>query len=219
MKWDSSPRLFRSYMAQSPGGITQLLMAWQAGDETAREQVFSLFYEPLRQLARQQRRNWSGSNTLNATALVHELYEKLSKQNLIVVKDRAHFTLIAAKALRHILINYAKSKQRKRRGGDWVRVTLDTYIEESSIMTQEVDEILAIHEALFDLAQLNERLVQVVEMHFFAGLTYDEIAATLGVTKRTVTRDWAKAKIWLRRALQEQPIYTCETSDPEGEMR
>lgn len=206
-------------MALSPGDITQLLMAWQAGDETAREQLFSLLYEPLRQLARQQRHNWSGSNTLNATALVHELYEKLAKQNLIEINDRAHFTLIAAKALRHILINYAKSKQRKRRGGHLVRVTLDTYIEESSILTQQVDELLAIHEALFHLAQLNARLVQVVELRFFAGLTYDEIAATLGVTKRTVTRDWAKAKIWLRRALQEQPMYTYETSDSGREKR
>ncbi len=201
-------------MVPSQGVITQLLVAWKSGDETARDQLFSMLYEPLRQLARQQRRPWNGNNTLNTTALVHELYEKLSQQGLIEARDRAHFTLIAAKAFRHIMINYIKSKQRIRRGGHLVKVPLDRVKEEVSAQTQQIDELLAIHDALSHLAQLNERLVHVVELHFFAGLTYDEIAVTLGITKRTVTRDWAKAKTWLRHALREQPIH--DTSDLES---
>ena len=191
-------------MPPSPGTITHLLVAWRAGDETAKDQLFALLYEDLRLIAREQRKKWRGSSTLNTTALVHELYEKFSRQGLIEATDRLHFTLLVAKALRHILIDYAKSKRRRRRGGHLVRVPLDLLEKEPSMLTQQVDEILTIDMALRHLAAFNERLAHVVELRFFAGLTYDEIAELLGVTKRTITSDWAKAKAWLQWAMQEQ---------------
>lgn len=182
--------------------ITELLVSWREGDEGAKDQLFQAMYSELRQLAHQQRRQWRGNHTMNTTALVHELYIKLEGQSRIQARDRAHFNLIAGKALRHILVDYAKKWRRQKRGGDAPKLSLDDAPESALLMEVQVDEVLGIDRALTRLGELNERLVQVVEMHFFGGFTYEEVAAALGVSKKTVSRDWTKARAWLRQELQ-----------------
>ena len=179
-----------------------MLVAWRAGDKTAKDQLFTLLYEDLLQIAREQRKNWRGSNTLNTTALIHELYVRLSRQGMVRAEDRGQFNRFVAKALRYILINYAKAQGRQRRGGDWTKVPLDALPrKEIGTLEMQMEESLMIDMALSKLETLDARLADVVEMHFYAGLTYEEIAQSLGVTKRTVTRDWAKAKVLLSQIM------------------
>ena len=183
-----------------------MLVAWRAGDDTAKDQLFALLYEDLRQIARQQRNRWRGGNTLNTTALLHELFLKLSQQEAVRAEDRGQFNRFVAKALRRILINYTEARGRQRRGGDLVKVPLDELDEEEEgALAGQMDELLLIEAALSKLAALDARLAEMVELHFYAGLTYDEIAASLGVSKRTVTRDWARAKVWLHWMLRDPP--------------
>ena len=191
-------------MESPKGAVTELLVAWQAGDETAKDQLFVLLYEDLYRMARQQRDQWRGDNTLNTTALLHELFLKLSRQGVVRAEDRGQFNRFVAKALRHILMDYAKTRGRQRRGGGVVKVPLNAFYENAVVALDAQQEVLfMMDEALAKLAVLNTRLSDVVELRFYAGLTYDEIALSLGITKRTVTRDWAKAKVWLHRILRE----------------
>ena len=191
-------------MGSSEGVVTQLLAAWRAGDETAQERLFALLYRDLHQIAHEQRKKWRGNSTLNTTALLHELYVSLSQQGQVRAEDRGQFNRFAAKALRRILMNYARSRGQQRRGGGWVQVPLDTLSEEEvQTLDLEVEEFLRIDMALSKLAAIDARLAEVVELRFYAGLTHDEIARSLGITKRTVTRDWAKAKMWLYRIMRE----------------
>lgn len=187
-----------------PGTITHLLAAWQAGDDDAKGQLFALLYEELHQIARQQRLEWRGGSTLNTTALVHELYLKLSRQGAVRAEDRGQFNRLIAKTLRHILIDYARAKGGQRRGGGVVKVPLDAFDENVVVaLDEQVDDLLTIDAALLTLARMDARLSDVVELRFYGGLTYDEIALSLGLTKRTVTRDWAKAKVLLYQILNE----------------
>ena len=188
-------------MGPEGGAITQLLVAWQAGDETAKDQLFAFLYQDLHRIAHKQRNRWRGSSTLNTTALLHELYLKLSRQGAVRAEDRGQFNRFVAKALRRILIDYARAQGRQRRGGAQVKIPLDE--GEALTIAMPVKELLHIDMALSRLAVLDARLADVVELRFYAELTYDEIAMTLGITKRTVTRDWAKAKMWLHRMLNE----------------
>ena len=191
-------------MVPEGGIVTQLLVAWRAGDETAKDELFALLYEDLRLIAREQRGKWRGSNTLNTTALIHELYVRLSQQGAVRAEDRGQFNRFVAKAMRRILMNYARAQGRQHRGGGWIKIPLDALSEEEAeTLEMRLEEWLMIDEALSKLAVLDPRLADVVELHFYAGLTYDEIARTLGITKRTVTRDWAKAKMWLHRIINE----------------
>ncbi len=191
-------------MGLERGTVTQLLIAWRAGDETAKDQLFAVLYQDLHRIAHEQRNKWRGSNTLNTTVLLHELYVKLSRQGAVQAEDKGQFNRFVAKALRRILIDYARAQGRQRRGGDWIKVPLDKIDEREALKTEmSVEELLLIDMALSRLAVLDARLADVVELRFYAELTYEEIAMTLGVTKRTVTRDWAKAKMWLHRMLNE----------------
>ncbi|HKN66786.1 MAG TPA: sigma-70 family RNA polymerase sigma factor [Gemmatimonadaceae bacterium] len=179
--------------------ITAQLQAWVAGEPTARETLFPLVYDELRRIAhRQLQREWDG-HTLDTTALVHEAYLKLVDQTRAGFTDRAHFFAVAANAMRRILVDYARRYLADKRGGAPRRVTLT---DDMLVAEERADTLLAINEALLELSRIDERLSSVVECRFFGGLTEEETAEVLGVTARTVRRDWTKAKGWLHRTLK-----------------
>lgn len=179
--------------------ITAQLQAWAAGEPTARETLFPLVYEELRRIAhRQLQREWEG-HTLDTTALVHEAYLKLVDQTRAGFTDRAHFFAVAANAMRRILVDYARRYLADKRGGAPRRVTLT---DDMLVAEERADTLLAINDALLELSRIDERLSKVVECRFFGGLTEEETAEVLGVTARTVRRDWTKAKGWLHRTLK-----------------
>lgn len=179
--------------------ITAQLQAWVAGEPTARETLFPLVYDELRRIAhRQLQREWQG-HTLDTTALVHEAYLKLVDQTRTDFTDRAHFFAVAANAMRRILVDYARRYLADKRGGAPRRVTLT---DDMLVAEERADTLLAINDALLELSRIDERLSQVVECRFFGGLTEEETGEVLGVTARTVRRDWTKAKGWLHRTLK-----------------
>jgi RNA polymerase sigma factor (TIGR02999 family) len=178
--------------------ITAHLQAWAAGEPAARETLFPLVYDELRRIAhRQLQREWQG-HTLDTTALVHEAYLKLVDQTRAGFTDRAHFFAVAANAMRRILVDYARRYLADKRGGAPRRVTLT---DDMLVAEERADTLLAINDALDELSRIDERLSRVVECRFFGGLTEEETAEVLGVTARTVRRDWTKAKGWLHRTL------------------
>lgn len=178
--------------------ITTQLRAWQAGDPSARERLFPLVYDELRLIAHRQLQRERPGHTLDTTALVHEAYLRLAGSTSQDFSDRAHFFAMAATAMRRILVDYARRYRTEKRGDAPRRVSLtDTML----VAEERADTLLAVDEALGELARIDPRLSRVVECRFFAGLTEEETAETLGVTSRTVRRDWTKAKGWLLRTL------------------
>lgn len=180
-------------------GVTDQLLAWRAGDALAGERFFETVYEQLRRIAHRQLGMERVDRTLDTNALVHEAYLKLVDQTRVEWNDRAHFFAVAAQAMRRILVDNARRAKAVRHGGDFQRVSLD---DQAAAMARG-ESLLALDDALDRLAGLNERLSRVVECRYFAGLTEDETAAALGVTTRTVQRDWLKARAWLYLELQE----------------
>jgi RNA polymerase sigma factor (TIGR02999 family) len=182
-----------------PADITAQLQAWAAGELAARETLFPLVYDELRRIAhRQLQREWQ-RHTLDTTALVHEAYLKLVDQTRVDFTDRAHFFGVAANAMRRILVDYARRYLAEKRGGAPRRVTLT---DDMLVADERADTLLSINDALDELSRIDERLSRVVECRFFGGLTEEETAEVLGVTARTVRRDWTKAKGWLHRTLR-----------------
>lgn len=160
--------------------------------------LMPLVYEHLRQIARRQRRV-RGGETLNTTALVHEAYLKLADQSRVSWSDRAHFLALASVAMRHVLVDHAKARLTQKRGGALQRVVT---LENALVADDEQPEaLLEINDALDRLATVDARLARVVECRFFGGLSEDETGEALGITTRTVQRDWVKARMLLRRAL------------------
>lgn len=191
-------------MAPDPSSkapVTQLLHAWSRGDRAALDQLVPLVHADLRRLAGQRERQMAGSPgaTLQATALVNEVYLKLVHAGGIEFRDRAHFFAISATLMRQILIDAARHRNRDKRGGGWQRVSLHDG-EMGRIHTDET--LLALDQALDRLAQTETRKARVVELRFFGGMTNDEIAEVTGVSTDTVKRDWAFAKLWLARELK-----------------
>jgi RNA polymerase sigma factor (TIGR02999 family) len=176
------------------GHVTGALSRLQAGEAGAFDQLVALIYKDLRRLARRQLRVLPPGQTLSTTGLVHEAYLKLRAQRGAPWRDRGHFFAVAARAMRHILIDYAKRRRRQKRGDGQVPVTLD---EATMAVTREAEHLIAVDEALGRLAALEPRLAQVVECRFFAGLSDEETAEALGVSPRTVQRDWVQARAWL----------------------
>jgi RNA polymerase sigma factor (TIGR02999 family) len=173
--------------------ITGLLGSWRAGDRDAFDRIFPIVYEELRILARRQLQRAGGSPTLQTTALLHEAYVKLVQQSRATVEDRGHFFALAARAMRHILVDHARKRGAAKRGADR-DVTL---ADEPSAATAQADEILEIDRALERLEAVDPRLGRVVEMRFFGGMSVEETADALAVSPRTVKRDWQKAKAFL----------------------
>jgi len=180
----------------APGDITRVLQAAAAGDRAALDRVLPLLYEDLRRLARRQLAREQGPRTIQPTTLVHEAYLKLAG-NAPRARDRAHLLAIAAHAMRQVLVDHARERRAAKRGPEWVRTTIT-----DAVSTTELDSegLLALNDAL---ERLEPRQRQVVECRFFAGLDDAEIAEALGVTTRTVRRDWVKARAWLNRWLSE----------------
>jgi len=177
------------------GEVTRLLHSARGGDRDAYDRLFALAYEDLRVVARKQLRGARDAEAVRTTELVHELYMKLADQAAPAYENRAHFYAIAARAMRQLLVDLARHRQAAKRGGDWARTTLSGKQVPAEV---RLDEVLALDELL---GRLDERQRQVVEYRFYGGLTEDEIAVVLGVSTRTVQREWMKARAWLYREL------------------
>lgn len=185
-----------------------MLLDWRNGRAEAPDGLFPRVYDELRRIARGQlRRAWS-MDTLNTTSLVHEAYIKLVDQTQAQWQDRAHFFAVSATAMRHIMLNYAEKKSARKRGRDWRRVTFDEALLTAG---ERAETLIALNDALKELASLDARLATIVEYRFFGGLTEGEIGCVLGVTERTVRREWAKAKAFLSQSLAA-PVNCAEVA-------
>ena len=180
--------------------ITRILKDWSAGDADAAARLMPLVYEELRTLARNYLARERGDHTLQPTALVHEAYLRLGGTSGADWKDRAHFYGVAARLMRQILVDHARSHNAAKRGGLQTRVALD---DAGELPGEQTLEIIALDTALKDFAQTYPRKSDVVELKFFGGLEAKEIAEVLKVSEKTVLRDWSFAKLWLYRALTE----------------
>lgn len=178
--------------------VTQLLMQWSKGDQTALGNLMPIVYDELRQMAKRFMKRQDSGHTMQTTELIHEAYLKLAGNEEKDWKNRAHFFGVAAQAMRHILVDYARSKKSQKRGGLKRKITL---IENAFVSNERSEEIVALDEALSKLAELDERKSHVVEMKFFAGLNFEEIAEVLQMSVITIKRDWSFAKNWLSKEI------------------
>jgi len=181
----------------APEDITRWLSRMQEGDADALDQVVRLLYAELREMARHKLRDERGGHTLSATALVNEAYVKLARHDRIDAGSRTRFFAVAARTMRRVLVDYARTRKRLKRGGGVAPIPLEEV--EPFLSLEEADEILALDDALERLAALNPRGAEVVEQRFYAGLSVEETAELLGVSTKTVQRDWIAARAWLRK--------------------
>jgi len=179
--------------------ITGLLVDWGNGDEAALDELIPLVYDELRRLAASYMRRESQGNTLQTSALINEAYLRLVDQKNVQLQNRAQFFGFAAQLMRRILVDHARSRSRIKRGGGVQMVSL----AEQAVISNDVAEVIALDDALKNLAEMDPRKAQIVEMKFFGGLTNEEVAEVLKVTSRTVEREWRKAKAWLHRAISK----------------
>jgi RNA polymerase sigma-70 factor (ECF subfamily) len=177
--------------------LTPFLKSLSAGEPQALDHVVFVLYDELRSLARGRLRNERAGHTLQATALVNEVYLRLSRENRISAESRTRFMAVASNTMRRVLVDYARSRQRVKRGGDAERVPLESV--EQVLSEEEADEILALENAMERLARGNPRGARVVELRFFAGLSMEEIAELMELSSKTVQRDWVVARAWLRK--------------------
>jgi RNA polymerase sigma-70 factor (ECF subfamily) len=180
--------------------VTELLVAWSNGDETALDKLIPLIYAELHRLARRHMRQAGPGHTLQTTALVNEAYLRLVRQQQVNWQNRAHFFAVSAKSMRHILVDMARGRGRQRRGGDAVQLSLD---EAFLFSPGRAAELVALDEALTSLAALDERKSRIVELRFFGGLTLEETAEVLTVSHATVEREWKRARAWLSSELNQ----------------
>jgi RNA polymerase sigma factor (TIGR02999 family) len=191
--------------SESQAAIHDLLDRLDRGDRSALDELFPIVYSELNALAHRLRLKWQGDYTLNTTALLHEGYLKLAKQHTLHAETRTHFLALASKAMRHILVNYARDRRAQKRGGDLTRVTFADSVFAGTPMalnTQQAEKLVALDDALDELEDVDPRQGKVVECRFFGGMTVEETAEALGVSARTVKRDWAIAQAWLQRAIE-----------------
>jgi RNA polymerase sigma factor (TIGR02999 family) len=181
-----------------PEDIETLLGRIRGGDKAAFDDLLPLVYPELHRIAERYFRRERRDHTLQPTALVNEAYLRLANQRLADCRDRAHFLGVAAFLMRRILVSHARGHQSAKRGNNAEPITLD---DAMAAVEQRAEEVLAINEALSRLAELDERQARLVEMHFFGGMTFEEIADVLGISVPTVKRHWASARAWLSREL------------------
>src|SRR5262245_10123573 len=174
--------------------VTELLLQWSHGDNAALAELTPLVYEELRRVAHHHLSGQRRDHTLQTTALVSEAYLRLADQTNPQWQNRAHFFAVAARAMRQILVSYARSQQSQKRGGGALKVELD---QAAIVSPEQSEEIVDLHEALERLAALDSRKAQVVELKYFGGLNYNEMAEVLKISRVTVRRDWEFAKVWL----------------------
>lgn len=179
--------------------VTQLLENWRHGDRAALDALLPLVYGELRQIAARYLRQERAGHTLQGTALVHEAYCRLIRQDLPDLQNRAHFYAVAATVMRQILVDHARGRAALKRGGGALTVALDA-VDETPLPL--APDVLALDDALVTLARMDPQQGRIVELKFFAGLSNEEAAAALGVSVSTVKRDWVTARAWLYRELQ-----------------
>lgn len=185
-----------------PDNVTELLLAHQQGDQQAFERLLPLIYEDLKRVAARQRRRARSGDTLNTTALVHDAYLHLVDASSSTWEGRAHFFAIAARAMRHILIDHARERAAHKRGGDWQRVELAVEALPLRVGgSLQIETLLALDHAFEALAAVSNRLVQVAECRLFAGMSDRETSEALSIPLRTVQRDWQRARAWLQHEL------------------
>ena len=185
-------------MTPSQKSITQLLKEWRDGDETALDRLVPLVYEELRRLAHHYMRRERPGHTLQTTALVNEVYLRLVDHKGMRWQNRAHFYAVAAQAMRRILIDHARSRNYLKRGGDVKMIQLE---EAATVVQKQAADLIALDDALSELAAIDPRKSKIVEMRYFGGMSVEETAEALDVSPVTVMRDWSTAKAWLLRAL------------------
>lgn len=186
-------------MTESPNQVTQLLIAWGNGDQAALDQLMPLVYSELHRLAHRHIKKERPGHTLQTSALLNEAYLRLVDQRDVHWNSRAHFFSMAAQMMRRILVDYARSRRFAKRGGNAQQVSFN---EELLVSRQLSADVIEVHEALNELANIDERKSKVVELKFFGGLSNEETAQILGVSPGTVMRDWTLAKAWLRLAMK-----------------
>jgi RNA polymerase sigma-70 factor (ECF subfamily) len=184
-------------VALSPNEVTRLLVDWGNGDQAALEELIPLVYDELRRMAGRYMRRETQGHTLQTSALVNEAYLKLVDQKSVKWQNRAHFFGVASQLMRRILVDHARSRSRAKRGGKTRMISLAG----QAVLSKESSEVIALDEALKQLAEMDPRKGRIVEMKFFGGLTTEEAAEVLNITSRTVEREWRKARAWLNRAL------------------
>ena len=186
-------------MTPSPKEVTDLLNDWGNGDQEALNRLMPLVYDELHRLASRYLRHERVGHTLQTTALVHEAYLKLVDQKKANWHNRVQFFAAAAKVMRHVLVDYARSRKAAKRGGDYCRLSLD----EAAISSQDKDaDLLVLNEALDNLAAIDPQQSRVVELRVFGGLTVEDTAEALGISARTVKREWSMAKAWLHQQIK-----------------
>lgn len=190
--------LIDSSLGETPD-LTALIRRAQLGDAGAAEALFEATYPELRRLARARLRSGSRGTLLDTTSLVHEWYARFVRTSRMRIEDRAHFMRYAGRAMRAVIVDFARRRRAGRRGGGAGRDCLAIQAAEGAAAGAE--QILRVHEALDELARVEPRMAQVVELRYFVGLTEAEIGAALGVTDRTVRREWEKARLLLAEAL------------------
>ena len=186
--------------------VTQLLEAVRGGNDSALNDLFPLVYEELRALAHRKRQAWHGDYTLNTTALVHEAYLKLAGQSRADWQSRAHFFGVAARAMRQILIDYARRRRAQKRGGDRSKTTFDEMKlgdGQIALSDDNADALMILDEALKRLEKISERQSRIVECRFFGGMTIEETAEVVGISTATVKRSWNLAQVWLFQEMKK----------------
>ena len=187
----------------TPGDMTGLLRAWSAGDQDAGDKLIPLVYEELRRQAARYLTRERSDHTLRPTAVVNEAYLRLAQQRRVVWHDRAQFFAVAATAMRRLLVDYARQHDAEKRGA-WCTIALEDGSSIALVPAPDLD-ILALNDALADLATLDPLRARMIELRFFAGLTTEETAEALGVSTATVTRGWRVARAWLHARLAQRP--------------
>ena len=188
-------------MASQEAPVSELLRSWGRGDLQARERLLPLVYRELKKRAAVYLRGERRDHTLQPTALVHETYLRLFGEDPVAWQNRDHFFGIAARVMRQILVDHARAHQAAKRAGAGIRVALDDHIGAS----RPVDwDILALNEALDELVRLDPRQAQIVELRYFGGMSEQEVAAVMSLSRATVTREWQTARAWLFRRLQPE---------------
>lgn len=182
-----------------PGDVTVLLSAWREGDQRALEKLIPIVYSDLRRIAARYMRCENDGHTLQATALVHEAYLRLTRERDRTWESRAHFFAVAAQIMRNLLVDHARTLARAKRGGGAVEVSLEAVADFSGL---DPEDLLALDDALRRLAEVDSRASRIVELRYFVGLTTEEIAEVLGASEKTIRRDWSAAKAWLRAELR-----------------
>ena len=198
--WGKICLRIRNLVDETPNEITEQLIAWSKGDEAALDALIPAVYQELRRMANYYLRGENAGHSLQPTALVHEAYLRLIDQTKVDWQNRAHFFGVAAQMMRRILVDHAKAKHRAKRGGTATKVSLD---ETVNLSDERAAELVALDDALKVLDELDERKSRIVELRYFGGLTVDETAQVLGVSDKTVMRDWSLAKAWLYQQLSQ----------------